>query len=173
MSSDAKGASSMTRRLGLVCIALVALAGCGGEKTVYSDAEGNEVKVTREGNGDASAIRIENADGSANVNIDGAPADTKLPLGLKLYPGAKIVSTMISNSDGKAGGLYMMETDADRDTVMAWYRKAVVASGFKIESELTTPDLRSISASKDGGSFSLQVVPSDTGSSITLLVGEG
>jgi hypothetical protein len=29
--------------------AVLVLAGCGGEKTVYSDAEGNEVKVTREG----------------------------------------------------------------------------------------------------------------------------
>jgi hypothetical protein len=80
--------------------AVVLLAGCGGEKTVYSDAEGNEVKVTREGDGDASEVKITSADGSATVNINAGATDAKLPFGLEVYPGAKVVSTMNSNSDG-------------------------------------------------------------------------
>lgn len=156
----------------ILSAATLALAGCGGEKTVYSDTEGNEVKVVREGDGEASEIEIKSADGSATVNIDSGGSDAKLPLGLAVYPGAKVVSTMTSNADGKSGGMVVMESKADRDTVIAWYRKSVEARGFKIESEITTQDLKSISGTKPGGSFSLQVTPTDSGSSITLLAGE-
>lgn len=163
----------MMRTMLMIATATVMLAGCGGEKTVYSDTEGNEVKVTREGDGETSEIEIKSADGSATVNIDSGGTDAKLPLGLSVYPGAKVVSTMTSNSDGKTGGMVVMQSSADRDAVVAWYRKAVEAKGFKIESEITTQDLRSISGTGDGGSFSLQVVPSDSGSSITLIAGQG
>lgn len=160
------------RNTALVMAACLALAACGGEKTVYSDAEGNEVKVTREGDGDASEIKIESADGSATVNIEGESSNAKLPFGLKLYPGAKIVSTMVGNSDGKSGGLYVMESSGKRDAIFDWYKRALVDGGFKIESEITTEELRSVTASKAGGSLSLQVVPSDSGSSITLVAGD-
>ena len=156
----------------MIAAATLALAACGGEKTVYSDADGNEVKVTREGDGDASEIKITSADGSATVNIEGGGSDAKLPLGLSVYPGAKVVSTMTTNADGKSGGMVVMESSAERDTVVAWYRKAVEARGFKIESEITTQELKAISGSKEGGSFSLQVTPTENGSSITLLAGE-
>lgn len=156
----------------MIATATLALAGCGGEKTVYSDAEGNEVNVSREDDGDASEIKITSADGSATVNIDGGGSNAKLPLGLAVYPGAKIVSTMTTNADGKSGGMVVMESSAARDTVVDWYRKAVEAKGFKIESEITTQELRAISGTKDGGSFSLQVTPNESGSSITLLAGE-
>lgn len=161
------------RAFWMVAAATCVLAACGGEKTVYSDTEGNEVKVTREGDGETANIEIKNADGTATVNIDSGGSDAKLPLGLAVYPGAKVVSTMTSNADGKTGGMVVMQSSADRDAVVAWYRKAVETKGFKIESEITTQDMRSISGSKDGGSFSLQVAPSDSGSSITLIAGEG
>lgn len=152
--------------------AVLALAGCGGEKTVYSDAEGNEVKVTREGDGDASEVKITSADGSATVNINAGATDAKLPFGLDVYPGAKVVSTMNSNSDGNKGAMVVMESSAKPDAVLSWYRKSVEGKGFKVESEITTQDLRSIAGSRDGGTFSLQVVPSDAGSSITLIAGD-
>lgn len=167
-----QGTDSM-RSFVMIATATLALAACGGEKTVYSDAEGNEVKVTREDDGEAANIKIESADGSATVNIDGGGGDAKLPLGLAVYPGAKVVSTMTTNADGKSGGMVVMESKADRDTVVAWYRKAVEAKGFKVESEITTQELKSISGRKDNGSFSLQVTPTENGSSITLLAGEG
>lgn len=161
------------RGLGLILAGTIALAGCGGEKTVYSDADGNEVKVTREEGGEASEIKIESADGSATVNIESGPNGAKLPMGLQAYPGAKIVSTMASDTNGKTGAMVVMESSADRDTVVAWYRKAAEAQGFKIESEISTQELRAISGSKEGGSFTLQAVPAETGSSITLIAGEG
>lgn len=161
------------RTFWVVATAALALTACGGEKTVYSDAEGNEVNVTREGDGDASEIKITSADGSATVNIDNGGTDAELPLGLSVYPGAKVVSTMTTNADGKSGGMVVMETSADGETVIAWYRKAVEAKGFKIENEIRTPDLRSIAGTKEGGSFSLQATTADSGSTITLIAGEG
>lgn len=151
--------------------AVVLLAGCGGEKTVYSDAEGNEVKVTREGDGDASEVKITSADGSATVNINAGATDAKLPFGLEVYPGAKVVSTMNSNSDGNTGAMVVMESSARPDAVIAWYRKSVEGKGFKVETEITTGDMRAIAGTKDGGSFTLQVAPADAGSSITLIAG--
>ena len=153
--------------------AVVLLAGCGGEKTVYSDAEGNEVKVTREGDGDASEVKITSADGSATVNINAGATDAKLPFGLEVYPGAKVVSTMNSNSDGNKGAMVVMESSAKPDAVIAWYRKSDEGKGFKVETEITTGDMRAIAGAKDGGSFTLQVAPADAGSSITLIAGAG
>lgn len=154
-------------------IAAMLVAGCGGEKTVYSDTEGNEVNVTREGDGEASEIEIKSADGTATVNINGGDANTKLPLGLEVYPGAKVVSTMMSNAEGKSGGMVIMESSAKPDVVLAWYRKSIEGKGFKIESEITMQDMRSIAGSREGGTFSLQVAPADAGTSITLIAGEG
>lgn len=151
--------------------ALLMLAGCGGEKTVYSDAEGNEVKVTREGDGDASEVKITSADGSATVNINAGATDSKLPFGLEVYPGAKVVSTMNSNSDGKTGAMVVMESSAKPEAVIAWYRKSVEGKGFKVETEITTGDMRAIAGTKDDGSFTLQVAPAEAGSSITLIAG--
>lgn len=161
------------RAFGVMATAVLLLSGCGGEKTVYSDTEGNEVNVTREGDGEASEIEIKSADGTATVNINNGDATTKLPFGLEVYPGAKVVSTMMSNADGKSGGMVIMESSAKPDVVLEWYRKSVTGKGFKIEAEITTQDMRSISGSRDGGSFSLQVAPGDAGSSITLIAGEG
>lgn len=157
----------------MAATATLALAGCGGEKTVYSDTEGNEVNVTRKGDGEASEIEIKSADGSATVNINNGETGGKLPLDLAVYPGAKVVSTMTSNSDGKTGGMVVMETSAKPDVVVAWYRRSVEAKGFKVESEITTQDMRAIAGTKDGGSFTLQVAPADAGSSITLIAGTG
>lgn len=152
--------------------AVLILAGCGGEKTVYSDAEGNEVKVTREGDGEASEVKITSADGSATVNINAGEGEAKLPLGLEVYPGAKVVSTMTSNSDGKSGGMVVMESSAKPDAVLEWYRKAVEAEGFKVESAITTQDMRAITGTKPDGSFTLQVASAEGGSSITLIAGQ-
>ena len=159
------------RKAMVTVAAVLALAGCGGEKTVYSDAEGNEVKVTREGDGDASEVKITSADGSATVNINAGATDAKLPFGLEVYPGAKVVSTMNSNSDGKEGAMVVMESTARPEAVLTWYRKSVEAKGFKVESEITTQDLRAITGSSDGKTFSVQVVPAEAGSSITLIAG--
>ena len=153
--------------------AVLVLAGCGGEKTVYSDAEGNEVKVTREGDGEASEVKITSADGSATVNINSEGGDAKLPFGLEVYPGAKVLSTMNSNSDGKAGAMVVMESSAQPDAVLAWYRKSVEGKGFKVETEIKTGDMRAIAGTKEGGSFTLQVTPAEAGSSITLIAGQG
>lgn len=161
------------RKFWMMAGAALALASCGGEKTVYSDTEGNEVKVVREGDGDTSEIEISNADGSATVNIDSTGADTKMPLGFAVYPGAKVVSSMTGNAEGKTGGMVVMQSSAERDAVIAWYRKAILAKGYKIENEMTTPEFKSLSGTGDGGSFSLQVVPADNGSSITLIAGKG
>ncbi len=157
----------------MAATATLALAACGGEKTVYSDAEGNEVNVTREGDGEASEIEIKSADGTATVNINNGETDAKLPFDLEVYPGAKVVSTMMSNSDGKTGGMVVMQSSAKPDEVLTWYRKSVEAKGFKVESEITTQDMRAIAGTKDGGSFTLQVAPADAGSSITLIAGTG
>lgn len=161
------------RNSSMVAAAVLLLAACGGEKTVYSDAEGNEVKVTREGDGDASEVKITSADGSATVNINAGATDAKLPFGLELYPGAKVVSTMNSNSDGKSGAMVVMESSAKPDAVITWYRKSVEGKGFKVETEITSGDMRAIAGTRDGGSFTLQVAPADAGSSITLIAGQG
>ncbi|PXW76096.1 hypothetical protein C7451_106262 [Blastomonas natatoria] len=161
------------RNILMTTAAFMLLAGCGGEKTVYSDAEGNEVKVTREGDGDASEVKITSADGSATVNINTGATDAKLPFNLEVYPGAKVVSTMNSNSDGNQGAMVVMESSARPDAVIAWYRKSVEGKGFKIETEITTGDMRAIAGTKDGGSFTLQVAPAEAGSSITLIAGQG
>ena len=161
------------RKAMVTVAAVLALAGCGGEKTVYSDAEGNEVKVTREGDGEASEVKITSAEGSATVNINDGATDAKLPFGLEIYPGAKVVSTMNSNSDGKSGAMVVMESGAKPEAVIAWYRKSVEGKGFKVETEITTGDMRAIAGTKDNGSFTLQVAPGEAGSSITLIAGEG
>lgn len=148
------------------------LAACGQDKAVYTDGDGNAVKISRDGDGETSQVQIETADGSATVNMGGEHSDAKLPFGLAVYPGATVVSSINSNADGKQGAMVVMESSAKRDTVIAWYRKAAEAKGFKIETEFTTQDVKAIAGTREGGSFSLQVTPAESGSSITLIAGQ-
>ncbi|WP_373488613.1 hypothetical protein [Blastomonas sp.] len=164
------------RLYSVLCVAAAfTLTACGGsDTTVMTDSDGNEVKVTKQGSDENTQIKIESADGSGTVNIGGAASNARLPFDFKPYPGAKVVSTMMGNSDGKSGGMIVMTSSGKRDDIVDFYRTAAEAKGFKIETEITSGEMRSIAGRKgESDTFSLQVTPSDGETSITLLAGEG
>ena len=149
------------------------LAACGSETSgEFTTEDGQNAEYTIDKDSGETSMTIKGPDGTATLR-SGAEVPVSLPDGFSLYPGAKVVSTMNSNSDGNKGAMVVMESSAKPDAVIAWYRKSVEGKGFKVETEITTGDMRAIAGAKDGGSFTLQVAPADAGSSITLIAGAG
>lgn len=148
--------------------ATLALGACGSDKPEAADDtayRGGEVVPN---------IRIDTPGGEARV-VTGADITPDLPPGIKLYPGAKVVSVSNVGLEGKRGGAVVsMETGDAPERIVSWYRDAAGSAGYKIDTQLQTGGLTVLSGRADhGGEFSVTATKREGGSSVQLLAGNG
>ena len=161
--------------LAIFCAAGALLSACGDSKTTrFSDADGNDVTVTSDSDASGTTeYNIRTEDGEAKVTTGNTLAGD-LPLGLKPYPGAEILSSSISKGNGQSGGMVMMQTDDSQDAVLDHYRKAIAAQGLKVETEISSGDMKAIaSESKDGAGVTIQATKVGDQTQILLIAGMG
>ena len=140
-------------------LAVVSLAACGDregaaapdETTVYRSEEGS---VTTSGEGEDQTMVIEAADGS------GAGATVTGPDYARPYPGSRIVSTVDAGAD--RGGMTVFESDANPDTIIAYYRERAEEAGLSSGANMTMGEMRQYAAESDSGqSLTVVVTPQD------------
>jgi len=145
--------------------ALAALTACGGGGTTYTDAEGNEVEVSRDGD---TEYTVRTEDGEATMRSGGGLV-AELPMGLKPYPGAEIVTSSIGNSNGRSGGMVIMRTSDSQDQVIEFYRAKAKALGIEIQTEMKGQDSHLIGgAREDGAGINVMAAREDGGTTISL-----
>lgn len=166
------------RTLLLPVLALLAAAslGCGavsnlvGQKVSEKVAEEVvEKSIEAEGGGDASVnitdgqVSVQTGQGAVSVvaggDITSLPAD--FPSDVPLYPGAKIVATMGSNSPDGTGYLVNFETPDSADKVAAFYKEKLGGS-FKTAAEMNM-----------NGALTLAYVSADEKRNVTINAGPG
>ena len=133
----------------LAIAALFLTAGCGDrqEQTIRDPATGDAVTIQ-------SGDRLR--------------APSNLPAHAPIYPGAAIENVMEGTSSGEggasSGGMVVMRSDADVETVARFYRERFDASGLTERSETRISgalSLRAASGDNAGDSVQVTVAPAD------------
>ncbi len=147
--------------------AAFALAACDGG----SDREEVAVPggtVTSEGSGADQSVTIEGADGQRVVYGSGSAASAEnTPAFARPYPGSEVQQSV--QVPGQEGGMLVFSTDANPDTVIAYYQARAEEAGFVSGTSMTQDQTRMYGAENpEGGDLAVVVAPVDGASTVTV-----
>ena len=130
---------------------LAALTACSSEPTTtVTTADGQKAEITQTNPGEAT---VKTEDGTTATFSTGAAASKALPLGVAVYPGAKVTANISgSRADGKGGAMVTMTTADKPDKVTAYYKAEAEERGMKIKSnEVMVGNMASFTAENEAG----------------------
>ena len=167
-------------RAGVVLAMLAAVAACnrGKESDTASEAGNGEVTPAQAATATASAlasggksVTITTETGSATLSTDASDADAAVAaLGVPLFPGATLVSSIVGEDGGKPGAMVTIETRATPPEVASFYRERLSGAGFTIKAQANVGDVRIIGAEKGERSLAVQVSAKEGGGSTVALM---
>ncbi|MEO9468856.1 hypothetical protein [Parasphingorhabdus sp.] len=138
----------------LILPAIFLVSACGGNDEVasgtFDDGEGGKGSYSISGDDDASETVIKSEDGEIRI-ATGSKAAKDLPMGIELYPGATVESSMTGMGDGKSGAMIVFSTTDDQDDVVEFYKDQLKAKGIKIGTEVKAGDMQMIGGERDDG----------------------
>jgi len=120
------------------------------ERAIESATNG---QVEVDSNGDNVTVKTDQGTWSTS---DKLPAD--FPTDVPLYPGAELQGSLASApSDGSGGHYVGLESTDAIATVVAWYKKEIVAKGWKIITDANISGSTILSAEKDTRMLSVTI----------------
>lgn len=169
-----------SRVLVLLCLVLAVVPGCkkasesSAEKAAeraIQQATGNkaDVKVSDDG------IKVTGKEGGKEFSYEiagkgGATVPKSFPADVPRYPGAAVLSSM---SQGNAMSMVTFQTGDAADRVYEFYQAKLRDSGWEIENEMTTPQMRMISGKKAERQANVTIGGGDGKSTITVVYSDG
>ena len=156
----------------LILPAFILAASCGGNDEVasgtFDDGEGGKGSYSVRGDGEDSETIIKSGDNEVRFS-SGDKAVKDLPLGLKLYPGANVQSSMSGVGDGKSGAMIVFESSDSQDEVIDFYKDQMKSKGIEVKAEINAGDMQMIG----GEGLNISVTKKDEGGvTATLIAGE-
>ncbi|WP_108809699.1 hypothetical protein [Sphingorhabdus sp. Alg231-15] len=161
----------------LILPIMLAAMSCGSNDEVasgtFDDGEGGEGSYSISGDGDDSETVIKSGDGEVRI-ATGSKAVSELPMGIELYPGADIQSSMTGMGDGKSGAMIVFKSSDDQDDVIAFYKDQMKDKGIEVQTEVKAGDMQMIGGeSADGEGLNISVIKDDEGGVTTTLLAGG
>lgn len=164
----------MNRFLVLPVLAIVAACGSNDEVAsgTFTDADGNEGSYSVSGNDENAEMTFKSDDGEVKFTT-GNKASENLPMGVKLYPGADVQTSIQGMGEGQSGAMVVFKSDDSQDKVLEFYKGQMKSLGIDIQTELKTGDMQMIGGEqKDGKVFNVTVTKEQTGGVVAnLLIG--
>lgn len=142
----------------------LALVACGSPSDEGTEVDAGEATVTTSGQGEEAEVVVEGADG-ATVTMGAGAAAVAGPAWARPYPGARV---MTSVDAGSGDGATTFETDADPDTVIAYYRERAGQAGLADGASMTMGGMRQYAAEADGQRLTVVVQPQGARSVVQL-----
>ena len=158
---------SHSRLILILCAAALLLACGGGEETVEIEggtlsfeAEGDRVRISgeQEGVGAISGQFGENAEVA-----EGFPED------LPLYPGAKLLGSMLAGE----GGMITLQSGDEPAEIADFYRENLVEQGWTLSAEMDLGGQQVLAVEKEGRNGAVQVSREGSDTNILITVGMG
>ena len=162
-------------------LAVMAVAACGGgnDSSATSEAATATATPAQTASAVASAVAsggktvsVATDTGSATLSAGDAGAEAAAAaLGVPLFPGATVVSSILGENDGERGAMVTIETRAAPAEVAGFYRDRLADAGFTIKAQANVGDVRIIGAEKGDRSLAVQVSTRQGGGSTVALMG--
>ncbi len=136
--------------------AMLLIASCGSSSDdelasgTFDDGEGNEGSYSIRGDEESSETVIKSGDGEVRI-ATGDKALKELPLGIELYPGADVQTSMSGIGEGKSGAMVVFKTSDSADDVVKFYRDQMAEKGIEVKTEVTTGNMKMIGGERDSG----------------------
>ncbi len=161
----------------LILPVMVMAMSCGSNDEVasgtFDDGEGGKGSYSISGDGDDSETVIKSGDGEVRI-ATGSKAVSELPMGIELYPGADIQSSMTGMGDGKSGAMIVFKSSDDQDDVIAFYKDQMKDKGIEVQTEVKAGDMQMIGGERaDGEGLNISVIKDDEGGVTTTLLAGG
>jgi hypothetical protein len=161
-------------KLVAISAALLLLAACEkSEKTVtVTDSQtGKQADVTTSASGDTTTVRT--ADGTFTSQT-GENVQANLPDFVPVYPGAKAIASVSGQGAEGGGAMTSFEAADPPAKVIGFYKEAMVKAGYKVQAEMTTPQMNMVAGNKgDGQAWQVMAQTKETGSTFQVIVGQG
>lgn len=160
----------------LILPALLLMVSCSGNDEVasgtFDDGEGNEGSYSLSGDDENAEVTIKSGDGEVKF-ATGNKATEDLPMGVKLYPGADVQTSIKGMGDGQSGAMLVFKSEDDQEKVLAFYKDQMKSLGIDVRTEIKTGDMKMIGGEqKDGQVFNVTVTKDADGGVVTnLLIG--
>ncbi len=160
----------------LILPAAALIASCGSNDEVasgtFTDGDGNEGSYSVSGDDENAEMTFKSEDGEVKFTT-GNKASEDLPMGVKLYPGANVQTSIKGMGDGQSGAMVVFKSDDDQDKVLGFYRDQMQSLGIDVRTEVSTGDMKMIGGEqKDGKVFNVSVTKESNGGVIVnLLIG--
>ena len=142
--------------VGVVVVVLVVVGaasrylGRSAAERAIEQATGGKAQV----NTDNGTVTVKTDQGTWSTS-DKLPAD--FPTDVPIYPGAKVQAS-VAGAQGQTGSHYAaLETTDALGTVIAWYKKEIVAQGWTVASDATIQGNLIMGATKDTRELSVTV----------------
>lgn len=162
-------------------MAVMAVAACGGgnDSSATSEAATATATPAQTASAVASAVAsdgktvsITTDTGTSTISAGDAGADAAVAaLGVPLFPGATVVSSILGADGGERGAMVTIETRATPAEVASFYRDRLASAGFAIKAQANVGDVRIIGAEKGDRSLAVQVSTREGGGSTVALMG--
>lgn len=158
----------LTLTAALAALALTsALAACGDASPGETRRETPGGAVTTEGSGEDMTTTVRGENGEGAVIGSGSEAASAGPVYSRPYPGSRVVSSVITETEG--AGLITFETDAQPDTVIAYYRQRMEEADLTPRADMTLGGTRHFGAESDsGGELNVVIAPQGDRSVVTV-----
>jgi hypothetical protein len=153
-----------------------AVAACGSNDSEMASGsfdDGNDGSYSVRGNDENGETVIKTEKGEMRI-ATGAKAARDLPLGIKLYPGAEIQTSMSGMGEGKSGAMVVFKTTDSADNVIEYYRKQMKSKSIAVKTEIKSGDMQMIGGERaDGDGVHISVSKSPDGSVTGTVVAGG
>lgn len=153
------------------------IAACGGNDEErasgrFDAGDGNEGSYSVRGDDENSETVIRSDKGDVRI-ATGDKAAGALPMGIKLYPGADVQTSMTGIGEGKTGAMLVFQTSDSADDVIGFYRRQMTAMGVDIKTEIRSGDMQMIGGERaDGEGIHVSANKSpDGGVTATIIAG--
>ena len=162
----------------LILPATLLIAACGGgddeiASGTFDDGEGNQGSYGVSGDDGNSETVIQSDRGEVRI-ASGDKAVKDLPMGIELYPGATVQTSMSGVGDGKSGAMVVLKTEDSVDEVMSFYRKQLKSKGIEVGTQIKSGDMQMIGGEwVDGEGFSVSATKSPEGGVTATIIAGG
>ncbi|MBQ0770237.1 MAG: hypothetical protein KBT59_00210 [Sphingomonadales bacterium] len=153
------------------------IAGCGSNDSErasgsFDDGEGNKGSYSVRGDDENSETVIKSDKGEMRI-ATGDKAVRDLPMGIKLYPGAEVQTSMTGMGEGKSGAMVVLRTSDSVDQVIEYYRKQMKSKDIEVKTEVKSGDMQMIGGERaDGEGLHISATKSpDGGVTATIIAG--